>query len=242
MARWLVQLEGYQFDLEEFPNWFPDGDVYAIEENGSVYLVGPAFEGLLKDSQVYKTALQQWTNSQLSSLYSGRVSNVLRWEGYSAKTTMAGAKHSFFSPVQSPVAQRLVLYSLWMVSRRPFSVRHKRRFYYLVRGWMAISNLLCLFGVTRSEPGHGCTAYLRRLSDIWDSRCKRPGFVAIISVSVLLVRQMLRQSLAKMHVTLSVSSHRRKTQWISKRQLHSSVDFCKLHWLARRRDNRLHPT
>jgi hypothetical protein len=58
MARWLVQLEGDQFDLEEFPNWFPDGDVYAIEENGSVYLVGPAFEGLLKASQVYETALQ----------------------------------------------------------------------------------------------------------------------------------------------------------------------------------------
>jgi hypothetical protein len=58
MARWLVQLEGDQFDLEEFPNWFPDGDVYAVEENGSVYLVGPAFEGLLEASQVYEIALQ----------------------------------------------------------------------------------------------------------------------------------------------------------------------------------------
>ncbi len=46
MARWLVQLSGDHMDLEEFPRSFPDGDVFAIEENGAFFLVGPAFEVL----------------------------------------------------------------------------------------------------------------------------------------------------------------------------------------------------
>lgn len=46
MARWLVQLTGERADLEEFPRWFPDGDVFAIEESEAFYLVGPAFEVL----------------------------------------------------------------------------------------------------------------------------------------------------------------------------------------------------
>jgi hypothetical protein len=46
MARWLVQMSGERADLEEFPRWFPDGDVYAIEENEAFFLVGPAFEDL----------------------------------------------------------------------------------------------------------------------------------------------------------------------------------------------------
>jgi hypothetical protein len=32
--------------LEEFPRWFPDGEVSAIEENEAFFLVGPAFEAL----------------------------------------------------------------------------------------------------------------------------------------------------------------------------------------------------
>ena len=58
MARWLVQLEGDPFDLEEFPYWFPDGDVYAIAENGTVYITGPAIEALKDSSQVREAALQ----------------------------------------------------------------------------------------------------------------------------------------------------------------------------------------
>lgn len=58
MARWLVQLEGDRLDLEEFPRWFPDGDIYATEENGSVYLVGPAFDRPSAANQVYEKALQ----------------------------------------------------------------------------------------------------------------------------------------------------------------------------------------
>lgn len=44
MPRWLVQLSGDRVDLEEFPRWFPDGDVSVIEENGAFFLVGPAFD------------------------------------------------------------------------------------------------------------------------------------------------------------------------------------------------------
>lgn len=58
MTRWLVQLEGEYSDLEEFPRWFPDGDVYAIEENRSVYLVGSAFEEFSEAGQVHEAALQ----------------------------------------------------------------------------------------------------------------------------------------------------------------------------------------
>jgi hypothetical protein len=60
MTRWLVQLEGEHSDLEEFPHCFPDGDVYAIEENNSVYLVGSAFEkfSVSEDGHVHEAALQ----------------------------------------------------------------------------------------------------------------------------------------------------------------------------------------
>lgn len=56
MARWLVELNGESFDLEEFPRHFPDGDVYAIEEDGKVFLVGPAFEELLEARAVLQLA------------------------------------------------------------------------------------------------------------------------------------------------------------------------------------------
>lgn len=58
MARWLVKLEGDSFDLEEYPYWFPDGDVYATAENGTVYITGPAIDALNEASQVYEAALQ----------------------------------------------------------------------------------------------------------------------------------------------------------------------------------------
>jgi hypothetical protein len=46
MARWLVQLSSERFYLKEFPFWFPDGDVFSIEEDGAFFLVGPALEAL----------------------------------------------------------------------------------------------------------------------------------------------------------------------------------------------------
>jgi LmbE family N-acetylglucosaminyl deacetylase len=39
-----MKLDGQKLDLEEFPRWFPRGDVYGIEEKGEYYLTGPAFE------------------------------------------------------------------------------------------------------------------------------------------------------------------------------------------------------
>ncbi len=58
MARWLIQLEGESFDLVEFPRWFPDGDAYAVEENGKVYITGPTLEDCSEASQVYEAAHQ----------------------------------------------------------------------------------------------------------------------------------------------------------------------------------------
>jgi len=58
MSRWLVQIGGKHFDIEEFPYWFPNGDIYAIEENKSVYLVGSAFEKFSEASQVHEAAIQ----------------------------------------------------------------------------------------------------------------------------------------------------------------------------------------
>ena len=46
MGRWLVQLSGERMDLEEFPIWFPNGEVFAIEENKEFFLVGPALDVL----------------------------------------------------------------------------------------------------------------------------------------------------------------------------------------------------
>jgi hypothetical protein len=46
VARWLVRLDGERADLEEFPLRFPDGELYAIEKDGGVYLAGPEFERL----------------------------------------------------------------------------------------------------------------------------------------------------------------------------------------------------
>ncbi|MDY7117443.1 hypothetical protein RAN53_13905 [Halomonas sp. SSL-5] len=58
MSRWLIKLCGDNFDLEEFPRWFPDGDIFSFEENGSVYLSGPAFESHEEFSKIQDMALQ----------------------------------------------------------------------------------------------------------------------------------------------------------------------------------------
>jgi hypothetical protein len=53
MSRWLVQLSGDHMDLVEFPRWFPDGEVFAIEENGDFFLVGSGFE-ILSDAKAVR--------------------------------------------------------------------------------------------------------------------------------------------------------------------------------------------
>lgn len=54
--RWLVQLRGDKFDLEEFAKSFPDGDVRVIEENNQYFLVGSTFESLNDAEKIRKEA------------------------------------------------------------------------------------------------------------------------------------------------------------------------------------------
>ncbi|MHB1054247.1 MAG: hypothetical protein ACYCZT_14450 [Thiobacillus sp.] len=58
MSRWLVKLEGDRIDLEEFPYWFPNGDVFALAEDDSVFIAGPVLERLAEPSQVLEAATQ----------------------------------------------------------------------------------------------------------------------------------------------------------------------------------------
>jgi hypothetical protein len=57
MARWLIKLDGERPDLEEFPLRFPDGELYAIEKDGGIYLAGPEFERLEGPEAVRNHAL-----------------------------------------------------------------------------------------------------------------------------------------------------------------------------------------
>ncbi|MDO9067717.1 MAG: hypothetical protein Q7W05_04595 [Deltaproteobacteria bacterium] len=57
MARWLIRLEGENFDLEEFSYWFPDGEICAMTDNGSTYLTGPGFNALTDARKVHEAAL-----------------------------------------------------------------------------------------------------------------------------------------------------------------------------------------
>lgn len=56
MARWLVQIDGDRFDIEELPFWFPSGEIYAIEESSTVFLVGSRLEQLADASKIHEAA------------------------------------------------------------------------------------------------------------------------------------------------------------------------------------------
>jgi len=56
MARWLVQLEGALYDLDEYAFWFPNGSVFAIQEKGEFFLAGPDLEACSTPDDVLKTA------------------------------------------------------------------------------------------------------------------------------------------------------------------------------------------
>lgn len=58
MSRWLIRLQGEQLDLEEFPKWFPNGDVYAIKEDEGYYLTGPALDAKADADTVLTRAAQ----------------------------------------------------------------------------------------------------------------------------------------------------------------------------------------
>jgi hypothetical protein len=94
MARWLIQLEGDRFDLEEFPRWFPDGDIFFTEENGAFFLTGPAFEHL-PDHQAVRVEAMRGLEECLAailvlspSVRNPTVGNVFREED-------GGKRHTF---------------------------------------------------------------------------------------------------------------------------------------------------
>ena len=59
MARWLVEISGDCFDVEEFPLWFPSGDIHSVTENGKVFLVGDTLDAITEASDVHDMAVQQ---------------------------------------------------------------------------------------------------------------------------------------------------------------------------------------
>ena len=56
--RWLIELKGEAFDIEEFPRWFPDGDIYATREGGSFYITGSGLQALGNASAIREAAIQ----------------------------------------------------------------------------------------------------------------------------------------------------------------------------------------
>jgi hypothetical protein len=56
MSRWLIELQGERIDLEDFPKWFPSGEVYAVDENSNVLLVGAGLNSLADADAVLKKA------------------------------------------------------------------------------------------------------------------------------------------------------------------------------------------
>jgi hypothetical protein len=56
MHRWLAKLQGEQLDLEEFPKWFPSGQLHAVEENGEVFIAGSDLDAIMDGEVALKTA------------------------------------------------------------------------------------------------------------------------------------------------------------------------------------------
>ena len=56
MARWLVKLEGTPFDLEDFPHWFPCGQVFATADADGTYVAGELLEACSDSASVYQSA------------------------------------------------------------------------------------------------------------------------------------------------------------------------------------------
>jgi hypothetical protein len=56
MARWLIELQGESYDLEEFPRWFPDGDIHAFSKQDRTFLSGSHFDTCTEPEQVHQLA------------------------------------------------------------------------------------------------------------------------------------------------------------------------------------------
>ncbi len=57
MATWLVELKGERADLEDFPEWFPDGEPRVLREGDTYYLTGSAFECIDQASEAHDLAI-----------------------------------------------------------------------------------------------------------------------------------------------------------------------------------------
>jgi hypothetical protein len=58
MPKWLVELEGDALDLEEFPQWFPDGEIVGVRNGSAFFLGGPAFDQQTEPAAVQTIAAQ----------------------------------------------------------------------------------------------------------------------------------------------------------------------------------------
>lgn len=58
MARWLIKLAGERADVEDFPKLFPNGDTFAVGEDGGVCLTGTEFERLSDAGEVRDRAAE----------------------------------------------------------------------------------------------------------------------------------------------------------------------------------------
>jgi hypothetical protein len=54
MSRWLVKLEGTASDLEDYPYWFPHGQVFATNDSDGTYVVGELLEACTDATAVYE--------------------------------------------------------------------------------------------------------------------------------------------------------------------------------------------
>lgn len=113
MSRWLVKLEGDRIDLEEFPYWFPSGDVFALAEGDSVFIAGPALERLDGPSEVLEAATQALDEFSAiiallwASLQRPSVGNVYREDETGTRKSYAFA--SFHASGRSKVRARSTL-------------------------------------------------------------------------------------------------------------------------------------
>jgi len=94
MRSWLIELSGDRTDLEEFPRWFPDGNMFAIEENGRFFLTGPDFdrmpsaEAVLNEASVALDRFWAVISLLWPSLRKPTISNVIQETDEGSRNTL----------------------------------------------------------------------------------------------------------------------------------------------------------
>jgi hypothetical protein len=57
VACWTVRIEGAPFDIEDYPDWFPNGPVRATRRDDGIYILADRFEQLTDSTEVHESAL-----------------------------------------------------------------------------------------------------------------------------------------------------------------------------------------